>query len=159
MATHTRKKCPHCGKTYETYSTYTKHLQNHSGIPFITCSNCGGHFVDTDIKEPALESEAAKQITITNCFFAMFIPFGALGILLTIAACNTNPPSIGLWIVAAILDLIYLSSVIYFLVKRDDLNVAAAIEYEQSYKRLQNPEYARALKNAGFDVPFWFLDD
>lgn len=159
MATYTSKKCPHCGKTYETYSTYTKQYQDHSGIPFRTCSNCGGRFIDKDIKEPALKPESFNEITVINCIFAMFMPFGAAGILLTIAAYNIGPTAVGLWVIAALLDIFYVASVIYFLIKRKKYNESAAREYEESYKRLKNPEYARALKDAGFDVPSWFLKD
>ena len=159
MATHTRKKCPHCGKTYETYSTYTKQYQNHSGSPFRRCNNCGGSFVDKDIKEPALKPQSASEITVINCIFAFFIPFGGAGILLTIAAYNLGSEAVGLWVVAALLDIFYVSSVIYLLIKRKIYNESAEKEYEASYNRLKNPEYARALKDAGFDVPSWFLKD
>ena len=159
MATYTRKKCPYCGKTYETYSTYTKQYQNHSGIPFVTCNHCGGHFIDQDIKEPALKPESANEITVVNCIFAMFMPWGLMGILLTIGLMDYDSPPVVLCIIAAVLDIIYVSSVIYFLIKRKILNEEAEREYAESYKRLQNPEYARALKEAGFDVPSWFLKD
>ena len=159
MATHTRKKCPHCGRTYESYSTYTKQYHAHSGTPFIKCKYCGGNFVDKDIKEPALKPESANNITILNCIFALFMPFGVGGILFTIVACNIGPSAIGVWVAAILLSLIYLASVIYLLIKRKVLNEKAAKDYEESYKRLKNPEYARALKDAGFDVPRWFLKD
>ena len=157
MATHTYKKCPHCGKTYEHYTTYSKNRQDHSGSPFIKCRFCGGIIVDKDIKEPALKPYEKSEVTVVNCIFAMFYPWGLMGIGLTIGILASNSSSIALWIIAAILDIIYFSSVIFFLINRARINKSVEKEYEESYKRLQNPEYAKALKDAGFDVPSWFL--
>ena len=159
MSTYTRKKCPHCHKTYESYSTYTKQYSKHSGCPFLTCGHCGQVFVDTDIKEPALSPPEKNRITIVNCFFGTFMPFGLGAIFSTMLAYNVEPVSIGLWIFAIALDLFYVGSVVYFLVKRDSLNKELEQEYKESYERLQNPEYARALQKAGFDVPYCFLQE
>ena len=156
MATYTYKRCPHCLKTYESYSTHTKSFQEHSGVPFITCPKCGKLFVDKDIQEPALKPFSASEMTIKNCIFACFYPFGVAGILFTFAAFKVSKPEVWLFIVAGILDLFYILSIIYFLLIRRRANEQLKKEYEESIKRLQNPEYARALKEAGFHVPSWF---
>ena len=66
--TYTNKRCPHCRKTYESYTNHTKRLSNHSGSPFLTCKFCGKTFVDTDIKEPALKPYSDRGYSILNCF-------------------------------------------------------------------------------------------
>lgn len=157
MATHTYKRCPHCGKVYETYSTYTKQLKDHSGSPFVICKFCGKRFVDREIREPALSPPSSNEVTIVNCFFAAFVPLAGPGIFLTCAAYNSDPSSIGLWLFGAIFDLLYVASVIYFLRKRKVVNAIAKKEYQKSYDRLKDPEYARALADAGFDVPNEFI--
>jgi len=116
-------------------------------------------FVGTDIQEPALKSLEENKITIINCIFAFFMPLGIGAILTTILACTSDPASIGLWILALVLGLSYIGTVIYSLVKRNDFNEEVEKEYAESYERLQSPEYARALQKAGFDVPYWFLED
>ena len=74
MATQTYKKCPHCGKVYEYYSTYTKQYRNHSGSPFVTCKYCGESFIDKDIKEPALKPYEG-DLGILECFTFFLFPF------------------------------------------------------------------------------------
>lgn len=155
MATYTRKKCPHCGVTYESYNTYTK--QYSTGSPFISCKHCGKTFVDRDIKEPALKPYSDNNISVINCIFAFFMPFGALGIFLSICAYNYRPTSVILWVIACIADLIYILLTAYCVINRKKLQQENYQEYQRSLNRLQNKEYAQALKNAGFDVPLHFL--
>lgn len=157
MSTHTFKKCPHCGKTYETYSIYTKNYHKHSGSPFVKCRFCGNTFVDKDIKEPALKPYSSRGFSWFNCIFAFFIPFGALGILLTCAAFGVEDTSIVLFIVAFAVDLLYLSLTIYSFVNRKKLIEEDKKEYEESERRLSDPIYAHALKEAGFKVPEKYL--
>ena len=157
MAIHTFKRCPHCGKTYETYSTYTKQYTKHSGSPFITCQHCGNKFVDKEIKEPALKPYSTKGLSWFNCIFAFFMPFGALGILLTWGAFGIKEPSIALFIIAFAVDTIYLGLTIYSFINRKKFIEEDKKEYEESEKRLNNPKYAQALKDAGFKVPEKYL--
>lgn len=157
MATYTFKKCPHCGKTYETYSTCTKKYTKHSGSPFITCQHCGNVFVDKDIKEPALQPYNTRGFSWFNCILAFFMPFGAFGILLTCCAFGIKEPSIVVFIIAFAVDAIYLGLTVYSFINRQKFIEEDKKEYEESEKRLSNPEYAQALKNAGFDVPKKYL--
>ena len=157
MATYTYKKCPHCGKTYESYSIYTKSYQSHQGSPFITCKFCGETFVDKEIKEPALEPYSEKGFELWRCFFAFLMPFGLGGILAIICALNSEEYAIGAGVVAFILLGIYMALTIYTIVNRAKLQEDDKKEYKESERRLQNPEYAKALRDAGFNVPSKYL--
>ena len=156
MATYTYKRCPHCKKTYETYSTHTKHFSNHSGSPFLTCKHCGKTFVDKDIKEPALEPYSDSGYSLLNCVFAGFWPFGLTGIILTGYAIKYH--SIGVAIAALIVGGVYFAIMGTAIKNRKKFKIEDKLEYERSYERLKDINYAVALKNAGFDVPSHFLE-
>lgn len=159
MATYTHKRCPHCGKLYETYSTHTKNFSNHSGSPFLTCKFCGKTFVDKDIKEPALKPYSDSGFSIFNCIFAFFWPFGVAGIILTGCTISPETSSVGVGIAALIVDAIYLLLTGHSIKNRKQLQKENKQEYEQSLERLKKPQYAMALKKAGFKVPEQFLKE
>ncbi len=158
MATYTYKKCPHCGKTYESYSTYTKNFQGHSGSPFITCRSCGRTFVDKEIKEPALKPYTGEGFELWRCFFAFLMPFGLLGILALVCAINSEEYAFAASIFSIIFFGIYIALTTYTIRNRVKFIAEDRKEYFQSEKRLQNPLYAKALKDAGFDVPKKYLE-
>ena len=157
MATHTYKKCPHCGKTYETYSTYTKVYQNHSGCPFKRCRFCGETFVDKDIQEPALKPFSEDDFALWRCFFVNLMPYGLAGFLLTCCAFGLEESTLSLYIIAAIVDAVYIVSTYKVIKNRNVYLEEAKRDYQASEKRLSNPLYAQELKNAGFKVPSKYL--
>ena len=158
MSTHTWKKCPNCGKTYEHYTTYTKNFTSHSGCPITTCKYCGEIFIDKDIKEPALESKPAK-VSIIDCIFTMFFPFGVLSIVFAIPLIihYTSEPWYYLFVI--IPAIIWISFVIFALVKRDKINKELIEEYKASEERLKDLEYAQLLLKYKFNVPDKYLID
>lgn len=157
MATYTYKKCPHCGKTYESYSTYTKQYNNNSGSPFIVCRSCGKTFVDKEIKEPALLPYTGEGFELWRCFFAFLMPWGLAGIFAAVAAFNMEEKPVALFVIAAILIGIYVALTIYTIKNRIKFIEDDRKEYKASEQRLANPDYARALKEAGFKVPDKYL--
>ena len=157
MSTHTWKKCPNCGKTYEHYTTYTKNFENHSGCPIVTCKYCGQKFIDKDIKEPALKPKPAKA-SIINCIFTMFIPFGALSILFAIPLTYETPEP-WYYFLVIIPAIIWISFVVFAFAKRAEINKELIEEYKASEERLKNPEYAKLLKEHKFKVPEKYLID
>lgn len=157
MATHTYKKCPHCGKTYESYSTYTKVYQNHSGSPFITCKSCGEMFVDKEIKEPALKPYTEEGFELWRCFFVHLMPWGIAGFLLTGCAFNLEESTLSLYVIATIVDACYIMFTANTIRNRKKYQEAERLAYQESEQRLRNPQYAKALQNAGFHVPSKYL--
>ena len=157
MSVHTFKHCPHCGKSYEHYTTITKHQTLHEGCPFKTCMYCGKTFIDKDIKEPALKPYSEKGLGIINCFFVGLVPFGIIGILATIGLLRNETNSIGIIIFTIIIDLIYIAITVFTIVNRKKAIAENKKKYKESYQRLKNRDYAIALKNSGYKVPDKFL--
>lgn len=157
MSTHTWKKCPYCGATYNSYTTYTKHYYVREGSPFVTCLSCWRVFIDKDIKEPALKPYSGSGYSILNCIFGFLFPFGIMGILLTAGAFQERD-RVSLYVAAAILDSLYVGLTAYLIKKRKDFQAEGKAKYAESEKRLSDYKYALALKQAGFDVPSRFLN-
>jgi len=157
MSTHTYKKCPYCRKTYETYTTYTKADHNHEGSPFITCRSCGKTFIDKEIKEPALKPYTGKGYELWRCFFAGFMPFGMLFIFATLYLITEEEKTTWGYIISSVLILIYILFTTYVIKNRKKAQEMGRIEYLESVDRLKDPEYAQALKDAGFKVPEQYL--
>lgn len=159
MATYTYKKCPHCGKTYESYSTYTKDFNNHQGSPFVRCRFCGNIFVDKEIKEPALEPYTGKGFELWRCYFTFLMPFGLGGVAALLCAFNAEKYGPLLGLVGLILLALYAFLTFSTVVDREKLKEDDRKQYEESERRLMNPEYAKALKEAGFNVPSKYLKE
>ena len=157
MAIYTTKKCPNCNIVYERYSNYTKHLENHSGSPFIICKFCGQTFVDKDIKEPALKPFYDVDFGIIGCVIGLLFPFGVVGIGLTVALFCFEFNAF-LLIFAALFDALYIYLVVKSYQSRDKAKEDLRREYEESLERLNDINYAIALKKAGFKVPKEFLN-
>jgi len=135
VSTHTYKKCPHCKKTYETYSTYTKSMQDHNDTPFRVCKNCGEVFFDRDYREIAFDGKPKK----INFFQALLNPWWTLvfiAILLFWGGIDNN--SYGLIIAGLIIWAIYLSIVVIIWIKRDKIYKSVLIDYEQSLIRVSD---------------------
>lgn len=158
VSTHisTSKKCPHCGYIYERYSTYTKKMYNHSGCPIKTCIRCGKAFIDYDMKEPALKP-APKMLSVIDCLFTMFSPYGIVAILFAIPLTYDTPPSPFYYLLIIVPAAIWIGSVIYIFRNRSNFNAKILYEYIESEKRLENYEYAVFLKDIGYKVPEKYL--
>lgn len=154
MAIYYWKKCPKCGQTYDRYSSYTTG-KYHSGCPFLTCRNCGCTFVDKSIKEPALKPYKPVEYSLIGCILTLLFPCGIMGIVFLAYGIS----SLTVWslIVGSIFFVAYLYLVISSYRSRKSFKEADRREYEESLSRLNNREYAWALKNAGFKVPEEFL--
>ena len=160
MAVHVRKKCPHCGKTYESYSTYTK--QTHYGSPFLNCSYCNKTFIDKEIKEPALKPYKALNYTFMHCLLTGLFPFCFISVIgigagIQNLSSQEHDPAL-FFIIGGIALVIYLFLVLFAYSKRNELKEDWEKEYKVSEQRLQNKSYAMAMKNAGFKVPSKYLE-
>lgn len=157
MATYTYKKCPHCGKTYDSYSSFNTSFHSFSGSPFLKCNYCGNTFVDTEIKEPALKPYKKSRHSILNCLLATYFPYGLMGTFMTFIGFQYFPPFNFMLGIAIILDIVYFVLTIIVLANRKSMQEEWKIKYEESVRRLSNPAYAKALEEAGFDVPEKYL--
>ena len=151
------KKCPYCGKVYEqrTCGGYVRKSAPEDvwvyGSPMKLCPNCKRIFIDKDVKELAItelrKSDKAKITANTR----MLLPMGALVALLLYLL---GQPTFA--IVAAAVAVVYLAMDLgMYPMRMGKLKK----EREASEKRLSDPDYARALKRAGIDVPERYLKD
>lgn len=154
MATQTIKKCPHCGRTYEEYTTYTKAYQNHTGSPFRRCSSCGCEFVDKDFKEPAFYDEP-KETKLWQILIAPVFPFGIFGFGFVILSLCLGIP--GMLLVAALPLLAYFYLVYIGITKKHQFEDADRAAYKKSLERVSDKNYVIKLLDCGYNVPSWFL--
>lgn len=157
MATYARKYCPHCGKQYQNYSTYTKDMTVKEGCPIITCPYCGHPFLDKDIKEPAFYQHQPKKTQPWQILIAPLFPFGFSCILLwilAIAYANSTCIYISLIPFAFYAYLVYIG-----LKKRDEIDTDIIKEYKESQERVSDREYIIQLIELGYKIPTSFLEE
>lgn len=155
--THTTqtKKCPHCGKVYSKRTVSGSNAEDKLikfGNVFVTCQACGKSFVDSDIYELAVMDPPARFVRrFDPGSVALAIVFGCLGI---VALFGIEKPlgaflaCVGIAVVLLVLD--------FLRYRRNTKTVET--ERERSRERLKkNPQYALALKQAGFKVPNEYL--
>lgn len=154
MATYTSKSCPHCGALYETYSSYTKQFESHSGSPFRTCSACGRGFVDKDFQEPAFywPPEPAKP---WQALLAPLFPFGIGGIFVIIICIGLG--SFYGMIVSLFPFSFYFYLVYKILKNKRKIYQQSLAEYRASEERVSNRDYILRLLACGYRVPRSFL--
>ena len=152
---HLTKKCPYCGRIYEqrSYGSVGRKPAPEDawvyGSPMKLCANCKRIFIDMDVKELAItelrKSDTAKITANTK----MLLPMGALvAVLLYVLGQPTFA------IVAVAVAVVYLAMDLgMYPMRMGKLRK----EREASEKRLSDPDYARALKKAGIDVPEKYL--
>lgn len=152
---HLTKKCPYCGRIYEqrSYGSVGRKPAPEDawvyGSPMKLCGNCKRIFIDKDVKELAItelrKSDTAKITANTK----MLLPMGALvAVLLYLLGQPTFA------IVAAAVAVVYLAMDLgMYPMRMGKLKKERAA----SEKRLSDPDYARALKKAGIDVPERYL--
>ena len=147
---HTHKHCPHCGKLYETSSSYADHL----GSPIRTCLNCGQHFIDKAYKEPGFYDPPAP-FAFWKLLVGALWPFGIGAIILLVAAFYIGHIS------ALILPIAPLAAYLYLVYngykKRDVIYQDKLSEYKASRERLKNKNYVMLLLDNGCFVPRYFL--
>ena len=149
------KKCPYCGRVYEQRACGgfgRKPLPEDVwvyGSPMKLCANCKRIFIDKDVKELAItelhKSDTAKITAPTRTL----LPMGAILAVLMYAMGQTT-----FALIAAGVAVVYLAMDLgLYPMRMGKLRK----EREASEKRLSDPDYARALKKAGIDVPERYL--
>lgn len=153
-------KCPYCNTAVSRENTLTK---DSSGCPLRVCPNCGKTYVDTNCKEPALHPYKPFGLTacaVTAIVGALFAAFGVLLLIFAIGCFSGwySIASVHVWISAALGGAYGIFSFLFRKKHLDEENAQKLKAWQESDARLQNPEYARTLKSAGFKVPTKYLD-
>lgn len=152
MATYYDKKCPHCGLKYAYWQPKNTALY---GSPFRVCSRCGKVFIDKMYKEIAVDGY--------NEYFLMKVqPFSIFAIVIGIILILVDVLGIKVYL-AAVIGGIFLIAGIYFVISDIRDHEKRIAEYKklkkESEDRLSDPEYAKALKELGYNVPSKYLDN
>lgn len=151
------KTCPFCGKVYEQRSFNVRSRKSELtaedrwlfGTPMKLCPNCKKLFIDKDVQELAITGPRARDkalinptsrtLTLMGLILGAILWFGGLKTLALIA--------VGVGVLCAAMDLALYPSRMKRLER----------ERQASEKRLSDPDYARALKKAGYDIPERYL--
>ena len=151
------KKCPYCGKMYEqrTCGGFGRKSAPEDvwvfGSPMKLCPNCKRIFIDMDVKELAITEPRKSDTAKITANTRMLLPVGALVALLLVLL---GQPTFA--IVAAGVAVVYLMmDLALYPMRMNKLKKERAA----SEARLSDPEYARALKKAGIDVPEKYLNE
>ena len=151
------KKCPYCQKIYEQRACGGFGRKSAPediwvfGSPMKLCSNCKRIFIDKDVKElaitPPRKADLAKVTASTRSLLV-------LGALVTLLLLLLGQRAFA-WVAGAIALVYLLADLALYPVRMGKLRKERAA----SEARLSDPEYARALKKAGIDVPEKYLKD
>lgn len=150
------KTCPFCGKVYEqrSYISWSREPKDEDrwlfGAPLVLCPHCGKLFIDKDRQELALTGPRRQDTAVVGPASLRLGLLGAvLGAVLLIPG-QTALALIAFGVAAATL----IADVALYPTRRKKLEN----ERKASEKRLSDPDYAMALKRAGYDVPEKYLN-
>lgn len=149
-------RCPCCNKKFFYYDS----RQYFCGSPIRTCKKCGGSYIDKRYHELAIEKMPDGELSKGPYLF--LIAFGAFilyrGIHL-IGYREVGMPDnvIGNWLLVAVFTVMGLVMIVGGIIEIICIiNGSKARKWErkrqESIARLQNPDYAWKLKQAGYPV-------
>ena len=149
------KNCPFCKKVVEqrTYASWGRQPSEQDkwlfGAPMRLCPHCGKLYIDRDMQELAITGPRKQDMAVVGPaslrLALMGVVLGALLLIgrLTVFACIAFGVALATLVADAAL----------YPTRQKKL----AAEKLASEKRLSDPNYARALKNAGYDIPERYL--
>ena len=151
------KNCPFCGKIYEQRSFNTRRRGEVTdedrwvfGSPMKICPGCKKLFIDRDVQELAITGTRKRDRALINPATRTLSLMGLiLGGLLYLAKLKVFALiAAGVGVLCAAVDVALYPTRMKKLER----------ERQASEKRLSNPDYARALKKAGYDIPERYLE-
>ncbi|MBR2797991.1 MAG: hypothetical protein IKF98_06615 [Clostridia bacterium] len=149
------KNCPFCKKVVEqrAYASWGRQPSEQDkwlfGTPLRLCPHCGKLFIDKDIQELAITGPRRQDTAIVGQASLRLALMGVvLGALLLIGRLNV------LAYIAFGVALVTVGADAALYPTRQKKLEAERLASE---KRLSDPGYARALKNAGYDIPERYL--
>ena len=150
------KTCPFCGKIYEQRNFNVARRREITeedrwiyGTPMKICPGCKKLFIDKDVQELAITNlrkqdkvlinPASRTLSLMGLILGLLLYLGGLtGFAIAAAAVG---------VLCAVMDLALYPTRMKKLER----------ERQASEKRLSDPDYARALKKAGYDIPEKYL--
>ena len=149
------KNCPFCKKVVEqrAYASWGRKPSEEDkwlfGTPLKLCPHCGKLYIDKDMQELAITGPRKQDTVFVGPASLRIALMGvALGALLLIGR---------LTVFACIAFGVALATLVADAALYPTRQKKLAAERVASEKRLSDPDYARALKNAGYDIPDRYL--
>ena len=149
------KNCPFCKKVVEqrSYASWGRKPSEEDkwlfGTPLKLCPHCGKLYIDKDMQELAITGPRKQDTVFVGLASLRIALMGvALGALLLIGR---------LTVFACIAFGVALATLVADAALYPTRQKKLAAERVASEKRLSDPDYARALKNAGYDIPDRYL--
>lgn len=151
--TYTFMKCPYC-KAYYNYTTSGRY---NWGSPLVKCRRCGRTFVDSSIHEVAIEGFGFTDSIRSNWWF-LLLPF-MIAVMGCILFSLDGLEGVMDIFMGCFISAIAIGTLMFWGVFRSYKQNKIKMKYEmdRSITRLSDPDYAYALKNAGYDVPDKYL--
>lgn len=150
------KNCPFCKKVVEqrAYAVWGRQPTEEDkwlfGTPMKLCPHCGKLYIDRDMQELAITGPRKQDTAVVGpASLRLGLMGGVLGgLLLAIGQTTLALIAFGVALATLVADVALCPT------RRRKL----AAEKIASQKRLSDPDYARALKRAGYDIPQEYLD-
>ena len=150
------KNCPFCRKVYEqrSYISWGKDPLDEErwlfGTPLVLCPNCGKLFIDKDRQELAITGPRRQDTAVIG---PASIRLGLLGAVLGAIFLIAGQTALGLIALCVAAATLAADAALFPTRRRKLENERIASE-----KRLSDPEYALALKRAGYEIPEKYLN-
>ena len=150
------KNCPFCKKVYEqrSYATWGRQPTDEDswlfGTPLKLCPHCKKLFIDKDVQELAITGPRKQDTAIIG---PASLRLAVMGAILGAALLIGRLTAFALIAFGVALATLIADAALYP-ARRKKLEV----ERQASEKRLSDPEYAAALKRAGYDIPERYLN-
>lgn len=145
------KNCPFCKKTVEQRSYMTRGREPKDedrwlfGSPMRLCPHCGKVYIDKDMQELAITGPRKQDTAFIG---QSSLHLAAVGAILGTALLLGKQTVLALIAYGVALATLIADAALYPTRKRKLDNERLASE-----KRLGDPDYARALRRAGYDIP------
>ncbi len=149
------KNCPFCKKVVEqqAYASWGRQPSEQDkwlfGSPLRLCPHCGKLFIDKDRQELAITGPRKQDMAVVGPASLKLALMGVvLGGLLLVGRLN---------VLACIAFGVALATLVADAALYPTRQKKLKAERVASEKRLSDPSYAQALKNAGYDIPERYL--
>lgn len=149
--------CPFCKKAVEQRAYMTSGREGADsdrwqfGSPLRLCPHCGKLFIDRDRQELALTGPRKQDTAMVG---AASLRLAAMGVILGAVLLIGGLRPLGL-IALGVAAATLIADAALYPTRRRKLDAERAA----SEKRLSDPDYARALKRAGYDIPESYLKE
>ena len=149
------KNCPFCKKVVEqrAYASWGRQPSEQDkwlfGTPLRLCPHCGKLFIDKDIQELAITGPRRQDTAIVG---QASLRLALMGVVLGALLLNGRLNVLAYIAFGVALVTVGADAALY-----PTRQKKLEAERLASEKRLSDPRYARALKNAGYDIPERYL--